>query len=152
MNSILGQIFFCSKVIFKKGKFVHNYRELFKNNHLKLLKGFFTELLNNTQPCIIQVKIGTGWDWLEASEDISLLISKEEIIQCSIDGNSFVVYVDFGKGYRWLTIPFECIKTIFIGEIISVNYIKSPVEPEKFNLDEKLYEYLTEGESNDTVE
>lgn len=128
---------------------MHNYREQFKNNHLKLLRSLFTDILNNTQPCIIQVKIGTGWDWLDASEDINLLITKEEIIQCSLNSGSFVIYVDFGKGYKYLAIPLESIKTIFIGEIISVNYIKSPVEPDKFNLDEKLYEYLTDGDKEE---
>jgi len=133
---------------------MHNYRETFKNNHLKLLKSLFAEILNNTQPCILQIKIGTGWDWLESGEDISIQITKEEIIQCALNNNgtTFVLYVDFGKGYKYLNVPLECIKTVFIGEIISVNYIKSPVEPDKFNLDEKLYTYLTQGDEDDTVD
>lgn len=133
---------------------MHNYRETFKNNHLKLLKSLFAEILNNTQPCILQIKIGTGWDWLESGEDISIQITKEEIIQCALNNNgtTFVLYVDFGKGYKYLNVPLECIKTVFIGEIISVNYIKSPVEPDKFNLDEKLYTYLTQGDEDGTME
>ena len=131
---------------------VHNYREQFKNNHIKLLKGLFTEILNHTQPCILNIHAGNGWDWLETNgDDFNILISKEEIIQCSLDGNTFTVYVDFGKGYKYLPVPLETIKNIFIGEIISVNYIKSPIEPDKFNLDEKLYEYLTQEEDDGTL-
>lgn len=112
------------------------YREPFKVNFLKGLKNFFTEILNCTQPIVISLRTGTGWDWLDNGDGENILISidETEIIQCNLVGENFVVNSDFGYGYCYFPIPLINIETIFIGKGISENFITSPVYVEKYDL------------------
>ena len=119
------------------------YKEPFKMSFQKNLKQFFTEILNNTQPIIINIKAGTGWDWLELDNDnIFICINETEIAQCNIHGDSFLIYTDFGYGYCYFAIPIMYIECIFIGENISENYISSPVFVEKYNLPANVMKIL----------
>lgn len=130
-------------------------RDSLRSNFIKSLKHVLVYLSNNTQTCIIQFQAGMGWDWIngykenkeEDNKTILLQITKDEIQQCIGSGEEFVVYVNFGKGYRFLHIPLNSIKTIFIGEIISTNYIKSPLEPIPFDLNNETLSYLFDGEN-----
>ena len=111
------------------------YKEPFRNSFIKNLKQFFGEVLNNTQPIIISIVAGTGWDWLctEGSK-INICIDETEIVQCNLVQENFVVYTNFGHGYCFVPIPLNHIDTIFIGKEISENYIYSPVYTEAYNL------------------
>ena len=137
-----------------------SYKEPFGKAWNKLLKNdFFPNVLNNAQPIIIQVSVGRGWDWLSVvpveGTIIELEITEEEIKQCNYNENGFICYVNFGKGYKFLVIPYESIFAVYIGN--RSNWINNPILATKFNLIEEQITYLTslkidEKDEDDTVE
>ena len=124
------------------------YKEPFIKLWNKCLKNeLFPNLLSNVQNIQLEVSVGTGWDWLSTvpvdSTLILLDISESEIVQCNFTETGFICYVNFGKGYRFLEIPFNSISAIYIGSW--TNWIKNPVPPTKFNLTEEIITYLNES-------
>lgn len=136
------------------------YKEPFGKAWIKLLKTeLFPNLLNNVQPIKICIHVGYGWDWISRSglreDEINIEISEVEIAQCNFDEKNFICYVNFGKGYKFLNIPFKSIKHICIGTW--ENYILNPIPTTSFDLDTNARRYLldlnsNEEELNDSVE
>lgn len=143
-----------------------SYKEPFGRAWLKLLKTeLFPNLLSNVQPIKICIHVGDGWDWIGRSglnsDTIYIEISEDEISQCNFEEKYFICYVNFGKGYKFLNIPFKSIKHICIGTW--ENYILNPIPTEPFDLDSKVRRYLLnlendqevnlkEGEQDDSME
>lgn len=120
------------------------YKEPFIKAWNKLLKELFTNLLNNVQPIQINLHVGTGWDWLNKvpvdGTIITIDITIDEIIQCNYSDTYFNCYVNFGKVYKFLEIPYNSIQTIFIGN--ENNWVTNPVNTIPLNLNKEIIDYL----------
>lgn len=140
-----------------------SYKEPFSKAWSKLLKTeLFPKLLNNIQPIQLNIHVGYGWDWLSKvpadGTIITLDITKEEISQCNYSDTLFNCYVNFGKGYKFLEIPYTSIESIIIGS--KTNWIGNPINTLPFNLNEATINYLNninlekylEEEENDQLE
>ena len=116
-----------------------SYKEPFQKAWIKLLKNeLFPKLINCVQPIRLDVHVGKGWDWLsDVPYDgciISIDINEAEMVQCNHDDTSFIGYINFGKGYKYLKIPFSSIYTIYIGN--GFNWITNPIKTTPFDLSE----------------
>lgn len=123
------------------------YKEPFKTAWSKILKtDIFPNLLANIQPINISINVGTGWDWLSKVpvEDtiVNIEINEEEIIQCNYNNTGFICYCNFGKGYKFLEIPYESIDGMSIGN--HTNWIRNPIPSTPFNLKEETIYYLND--------
>lgn len=122
------------------------YKEPFIKAWNKLLKELFTNLLNNVQPIQINLHVGTGWDWLSKvpvdGTIITIDITIDEIIQCNYSDTYFNCYVNFGKVYKFLEIPYNSIQTIFIGN--KNNWVTNPVNTIPLNLNKETIDYLND--------
>lgn len=120
---------------------MNTYKEPFSRAWNRLLKNeLFPNLLNNVQPIQLNIHVGTGWDWLGSGIPvdgtiITIEINEEEIIQCNYNDTHFICFVNFGKGYTFLNIPFTSINMIIIGS--SENWISNPIPTLPFNLSEE---------------
>lgn len=116
-----------------------------------LKKDIFPNLLANIQPIQLLVHVGSGWDWLSNvpvdGTVITLDITEDEIVQCNYSEDGFDIYINFGKGYKFLNIPFESIDMIYIGNYN--NWLRNPVPTKPLNLREEYINYLNNEVQND---
>jgi len=120
---------------------VTTYKDPFIKAWNKLLKNdLFPNILSNTQPITLEVAIDSSWDWISEDSFICIDFDENEIIQCNYDETSFMAYVNFGPGYKYINIPYKSIRCIFIGS--NENYILNPAPTIEFSLTSEQIEYL----------